>query len=222
MRWLIFFTLLPLAVIGVQIGADLDRVLGVAGYSLYKVFFLVPPLLYCRWKGLSVRRDVLKVQNWRNYLLTAIGLGVLAIGIFWSAYYAWGDLLLDKAMIVGKIADQFSVTAATVLLIAPVTIFLNSLLEEFFYRGFTFGQLVKRNRAVAYVLPAVAFTAQHLLFIYHWLSPLPLALAIVGLMVFALALQKLYASADSIVAPWVVHILGDVAMMGIAVSLLWK
>jgi len=31
-----------------------------------------------------------------------------------------------------------------------------------------------------------------------------------------------YERAGSIVAPWVVHILGDVAMMGIALTMLWR
>jgi len=71
-------------------------------------------------------------------------------------------------------------------------------------------------------LPASVFTVQHLLFIYHWVTLLPLLLAIVGLFVFALVLQALYAKADSLVAPWIAHILGDVAMMLIAVELAFK
>ena len=61
---------------------------------------------------------------------------------------------------------------------------------------------------------------QHVLFIYHWVSLLPLMLAIVGLFVLAILLQAMYARFDTIVAPWVVHAGGDVAMMGIAVSML--
>ena len=106
------------------------------------------------------------------------------------------------------------------LMVAPVTIFLNSLLEEFFWRGFGFGLLVTRQRCVGYLLPAAAFTVQHLLFIYHWVTPLPLVLAVLGLFVFAVVLQRIYETANSIVAPWVAHILGDVAMMGIAVTML--
>ena len=131
----------------------------------------------------------------------AAGLGGLAVFIFWGVYYTLGDLLLDKAMIVEKIGDQFSVTANTIFLIAPVTIFLNSLLEEFFYRGFAFGLLVKKRRWLGILLPAMVFTTQHLLFIYHWVSPLPFALAVVGLIVFALVVQKIYEQADSIMAP---------------------
>jgi len=214
--------LLPLAVIGVQLALDLDSVLGVLGYSLYKVFFLVPPLIYCRVRGINIFSSILKLRNWHRHLAAASLLGGIAVLVFWGAYYVLGDLLLDKALIVAKIGDQFSVTASTVLLIAPITIFLNSLLEEFFYCGFAFGLLVKRQRWLGYLLPAVAFTFQHMLFIYHWVTPLPLVMAIVGLFIFALVLEQIYAKADSIVAPWLIHVFGDVAMMGIAITMLWK
>ncbi|MBN1909165.1 MAG: CPBP family intramembrane metalloprotease [Pirellulales bacterium] len=215
---LVVLTVLPLGAIGLQLALGLQ---GVLGYSLYKAFFLVPPLIYCWMTGVRPVGDILKPRNWRRALPAAVGLGVLAIAIFWGAYFALGDLLLDKVAIARKIGEQFSVTAATVLLVAPVTIFANSLLEEFFYRGFAFGRLVGKNRRLAYWLPAAAFTLQHMLFIHDWATPSTLVLAVVGLMVFALVTQKLYESADSIVAPWAAHILGDVAMMGIALEILW-
>jgi membrane protease YdiL (CAAX protease family) len=217
---LILLILLPLAVIGVQLVFDLDSLLGVAGYAPYKFFLLIPPLVYCRLRGIRVVREILKPSNWRRCLPAAAGLGLLAVLIFWGAYYVLSDLLIDKGMIARKIGEQFGVTGATVLMVAPLTILLNSLLEEFFWRGFSFGLLVVRQRCVGCLLPAAAFTVQHLLFIYHWAKPLPLAMAVVGLFVFALVLQKVYEAADSLVAPWVIHILGDVAMMGIAVTML--
>lgn len=218
---LITLIFLPLAVIGIQIALDLDRILGVVGYSLYKVCFLIPPLIYCRMLGISIFGDILKLRNWRRCLLPAACLGALAASMFWGTYYSLGDILLDKAMIAEKIGDQFSVTAGTVLLMAPVTIFVNSLLEEFFYRGFAFGLLVKKQRWLGYLLPAVVFTVQHILFIYHWVTPLPFCIAVIGLFVLALVLEKLYEKADSIAAPWLVHVFGDVAMMVIAVTMLW-
>lgn len=221
MAALITLILLPLAVISVQLALDLDSHWGMFGYSLYKFFFLIPPILYCRIRGIRVFGDILKLRNWRQRLPVALWLGGLAVLIFWGVYYLLGDLLLDKAMIVEKIGDQFSVTASTVLLIAPITIFANSLLEEFFYRGFAFGLLVRRGRWIGTLLPATAFTIQHTLFIYHWVTPLPFAIAIFGLFAFALVVQMIYEKADSIVAPWVIHIFGDVAMMGIAVTMLW-
>lgn len=209
---------LPLVMVIVQLALKFD---GVIGYSLYKVLFLVPPLIYCRANGIRVVADVLKPGNWRNCLSAALGIGLACAAIFLSVYFVAIDWLVDRAVIVERMGTQFSVTAATVALVAPITIFFNSLLEEFFYRGFAFGQLVRRQRILGQCLPAAAFSAQHLLFISHWLAPGLLVLAGVGLFIFAWMLQVLYEKADTIVAPWVVHILADLAMMTIALELLW-
>lgn len=220
MSALIAMVLLPLAVIGLQLALDLNGLWGVAGYSLYKICFLVPPLIYCRSQGIGLCRDILKLQNWRRGLPLAVSLGGLAVLIFWGTYYALGDVLLDRAMIAAKIGHQFNVTPETIFLIAPVTIFFNSLLEEFFYRGFAFGLLVRKHCSIGYLLPAAVFTLQHVLFIYHWVTPLPFCMAVGGLFVFAVVLQRMYQQADSIVSPWLVHIFGDIAMMGIAFTML--
>ncbi|MEA1951843.1 MAG: CPBP family intramembrane glutamic endopeptidase [Planctomycetota bacterium] len=210
--------ILPLVMVLVQLALKLD---GVVGYSLYKILFLVPPLIYCRMRGISVIDDVLRPGNWRNCLPAAIGLGLACGAIFLSVYFVAIDWIVERSVIVERMGSQFSVTAATVALVAPITILLNSLLEEFFYRGFAFGRLVGRQRILGQCLPAAAFSIQHLLFISHWLSPGLLALAGLGLFVFAWLLQVLYEKADTIVAPWVVHILADLAMMTIALELLW-
>ncbi len=216
---LVYLTLLPLAVVVFQLTFELD---GVWGYSLYKLFLLAPPLLYCRRHGIGVVGDVLKPGNWRSGLAVALGLGAACGVVFLAAYFFAVDWLVDRSVLIERIGSQFSVTAATVLIIAPLTIFLNSLLEEFFYRGFSFGLFVKKRAALGYSLPAAAFTAQHLLFINRWLSPWLLLLAGASLFVFALGLEQLYKKADTIVAPWIAHMLADVAMMGIALTLLWE
>jgi CAAX protease family protein len=208
--------LLPLAAIGLQLSFGLHGAMN----SLYKLCFIIPPLVYCQTQGIGVFSDILKFRNWRRCLGVAIGLAIFAIAVFWSAYYLLGDLLLDKEIICLSIGRQFIVNSKTVLLVAPITIFLNSLVEEFFYRGFAFGLLSRRHRLLGYLLPAAAFTTQHVLFFCSWLSWIPFCVAVAGLLVFALVLQRLYETADSIVAPWVVHMGGDVAMMGIAVVLL--
>ena len=212
---LIVMILLPLAAIGLQVALGLHG----AANSLYKLCFLIPPIIYCRMHGIRVVRDILKPRNWRRSLWLAAGLGLAAIAIFWSAYALFSDRLLDKVMIRESIGRQFIVNSRTVLFVAPFTIFLNSLLEEFFYRGFAFGLLVRHKRCLGYALPAAVFTTQHVLFFWHWLAWIPFCLATVGLLVLALVLEWLYERADSIVAPWAVHICGDVAMMGIAVTL---
>lgn len=218
---LVTLILLPLAVIGLQLIFEVGQNWGQLGYSLYKVFFLVPPLIYCRIHGIQVFRDIFILKNWRRYLAVALGLGVLALLLFWGAYFSLRGLLeIDEELIVRSTAKQFGVTKNNVLMVAPLTIFLNSLLEEFFHRGFSFGLLVKRNRWLGYLLPASVFTVQHMLFIYQWSTPVKLIIAVVALFVFALVLERIYEKAQSLITPWVIHMFGDIAMMGIAVWLM--
>ncbi len=218
MASLIALILLPLAIIGAQIACGAT---GMLANSIYKLSFILGPLVYCRWHGIGIGRQIFKRQNWRSGLPLALVLGAGTAGLFLAAYAILGDRLLDKAAITAKIHEQFSVNAATVLLIAPFTIVINSLIEEFFYRGFAFNLLAAKNSWWGTLLPAGVFTAQHLLFVYHWVTPLPLGIGIVSLTVFELLLQAVYKRTDSIVAPWVIHVCGDVAMMAIAMTLVY-
>src|SRR5262245_58314390 len=122
---------LPLAMIAVQ------RWLGMHGVqnSLYKLFLLIPPLLYCRLRGIDLRRQILKFDHWRQDFGFACRLGVTACAAFWMEYLELGDELLYKQNIADSVSRLFITNAHTVLFVAPFTIFANSLLEEFFYRG---------------------------------------------------------------------------------------
>ena len=218
---LVTLIVFPLAVIGVQLFFNIGEQWGSVGNSIYKVFFLILPLIYCRLHGIHVFRDIFILKNWRRYLSVAVGLGGFALIIFWVAYFSLrGVLEIDEDLIVRSTGEQFGVTKHNVLFVAPLTIFFNSMLEEFFHRGFSFGLLVKKNRWLGYLLPASVFTVQHMLFIYQWSTPLKLVIAVVALFVFALVLQAIYEKAQSLITPWVIHIFADIAMMGIAVWLM--
>ena len=223
---LVILVVLPLAVILLQWALDLPVHMGQIGNSLYKFAFVIPPVIYCLVYNESIKSEIFKLQNWRNGIKLSVGLGFLAIGIFWTLYYLLADRLLPKETlekIAENIDSQFGVTRENIWYRAPYTILINSMLEEFFYRGFAFGQLLKKNRLIGYLLPASVFTVQHVLFFNQWeMEWLPFVLAVVGLIFFALVLQWVYAKTNTLIAPWLIHAFGDIAMMGIAVILLFK
>jgi|GEM_PF-1440920 len=225
MATLIALAVLPLAVITCQLIAfsillEPTESVSPIQYSIYKIAFALPPLVYCWWQGIGVFRDIFRFRNWRSGLPVALGLGLVGSAIFLGVYFGAGHLLFDKVAVVDKISNQFGVNKTTVMLVAPFTVLLNSLLEEFFYRGFSFGLLLRKNRKLAYLLPAVTFTVQHILFIYHWAPWYSLAIGVVGLFVFALVTEWLYERYQTIVAPWVTHACCDLAMMAIAALML--
>lgn len=216
---LVGLLLLPLAIICAQIATGAN---GGLANAAYKLAFIVPPLIYCRVHGIRIGRDIFRWQNWRNDLGLSAAIGLITAALFLTLYGAVGHLLVDKASIAAKIHEQFSVTAGTVLLIAPFTILINSLIEEFFYRGFAFGLIARRRPMLGILLPPTVFTVQHLLFAYHWVGPGTVTIGVVALFVFSLVTQYMYHKADTIVAPWVIHSCGDLAMMAIAVELIYR
>jgi len=219
MLTLVGLLLLPLAIIGAQIATGAN---GGLANAAYKLAFIVPPVVYCRVHGIHIGRDIFRWRNWRNDLGLSLAIGLITAALFLALYGAVGHLLVDKATIAAKIHEQFSVTAGTVLLIAPFTIVINSLIEEFFYRGFAFGLIARRWPLLAILLPATVFTVQHLMFAYHWVGPGTVTIGVVALFVFSLVTQVMYHKADTIVSPWVIHICADLAMMAIAVELIYR
>ena len=216
---LVGLLLLPLAIICAQIATGAN---GGLANAAYKLAFILPPLIYCRVHGIRVGRDIFRWHNWRNDFGLSAAIGLITAALFLTLYGAVGHLLVDKVSIAAKIHAQFSVTAGTVLLIAPFTILINSLIEEFFYRGFAFGLIARRRPMLGILLPPTVFTVQHLLFAYHWVGPGTVTIGVVALFVFSLVTQYMYHKADTIVAPWVIHICGDLAMMAIAVELIYR
>ncbi len=213
---LVVLLLLPLAIISVQLA------LGFAGQlagGLYKLAFIIPPLVYCHSHGIRIHQDLFRWHNWRNQLGLTLLLAFLTTAIFLAFYALVGGYLIDKPTIAAKIHQQFNVSPKTVLLIAPWTILINSLIEEFFYRGFTYGRLVRYRPRLATVLPAAVFAVQHLMFAYHWVGPVVVIFGAIVLFIFSLITQAMYSRARSIVSPWIIHIAGDLAMMTIAYEL---
>ncbi len=216
---LVGILLLPLAIVCAQVAMGAN---GGLANAVYKLAFIVPPLVYCRVHGIRIGRDIFRWRNWRNDLGLSAAVGLITAALFLALYGAVGHLLVDKATIAAKIHEQFSVTAGTVLLIAPFTILINSLIEEFFYRGFAFGLIARRRPMLGILLPPAVFTVQHLMFAYHWVGPGTVTIGVVALFVFSLVTQFMYHKADTIVAPWIIHICGDLAMMAIAVELIYR
>ena len=66
--------LLPLTIIAVQIATGAT---GGLANGIYKLAFLIPPLIYCRIHGIRIGRDVMRWQHWRNDL----GLFVLEVRV---------------------------------------------------------------------------------------------------------------------------------------------
>jgi membrane protease YdiL (CAAX protease family) len=162
-------------------------------------------------------------------LALGLGFGLLVAGVMLAVYFGAlrGSSVLARtpASLQHKLTEVQMATPARYVVLAAFVVCAHSLLEEYFWRWFVFGQLRRLvSLAPAVVLSSLAFMAHHVIVLYVYLPgkflslAVPLSLAIaVGGAVWAL----LYDRSGSIWSPWLSHLLVDAAIFVIGWDLLW-
>ena len=175
--------------------------------------FVICPLLYGR-----VCRD----WNWRDLFRPSrrnlgraalLGAGVFAVIL--GAYLILRNIF-DFSGITALLEENAGVTGEIFLWVALYISFVNSLLEEFFFRGFAFLALRELGgRRLAYWFSALAFALYHTAMMLGWFS-LPLfLLAMAGLTIGGLIFNWLNESSGTIYISWTVHLCANFAINGI-------
>ena len=105
--------------------------------------FLLAPLLYGYAAGKDGYRALFRIQRRALLRVLALGFGVFALIL--GAYFALRSVF-DFSAVTALLGKNAGVTAENFLWVSLYVSFVNSLLEEFFFRGFAF--LVDRKSVV--------------------------------------------------------------------------
>lgn len=132
---------------------------------------------------------------------------LLALGIF--AFLLGGYLLLspwlDLSAIPKNLAAKEGVTAKSFPLAAAYITLCNSLLEEFFFRGFAFLTLYRTGyKKLAYGFSALAFALYHVSITSNWGAPFLIVFMVAGLTAAGLLFNRLDRE-GSLWPSWLVH-----------------
>ena len=99
--------------------------------------------------------------------------------------------------------------------------FVNSLLEEFFFRGFLFVNLKGfSSRGFAYGFSAAAFSLYHTAMMLGWFHPVLLILVLGGLGIGGVLFNYLNEKHNTIYVSWLVHMFANFAINTIGFLLL--
>ncbi|RKX87411.1 MAG: hypothetical protein DRP58_02865 [Spirochaetes bacterium] len=110
--------------------------------------------------------------------------------------------------------DRMMLNRKSMIIAALYTIFFNSLIEEYFFRGFIFKNLLKSNLLVsAYIISSSAFAIYHVSIFKAWFSPGLMLLMLMGLFIGGLIFAYFAKKEKSILAPWIIHISADLALI---------
>lgn len=190
--------------------------------SLYKIIFLLPLVYRYYFHKKSWRNALVEgfsLANFRKYFSHALGCGILFAALYGSAFFLFKNML-SGALITSTLETFASITPTNILFIGLYIIVVNSLLEEFFWRGFFFNELhTLYGWFVAYVLTGIGFSLYHVAFFYSWFSFYFVLLATTGLFVYSLFMCMLFQKYQDLFTCWLIHAIVDIVQIGIALWL---
>ena len=144
---------------------------------------------------------------------------LLALAVFFGIL--GGYLLLrpwlDLSAVTANLGGKEGITAATFPLVALYISFGNSMLEEFFFRGFAFLSAEEKTPGV-WLFSAVAFALYHVAIMGSWFHPVLFVLLTAALAVAGLLFN--YLDRDGTLWPaWLVHMAANLAINTIGLHL---
>ncbi len=176
-----------------------------AGLKL--LLFLLLPLCYSRFFGKLELKGLFTVK--REELLPALGLGAGVYVLIVGGYFLLRGVF-DFSRVTGALTADIGVDGGNFLWVALYISFVNSLLEEFFFRGFAFLGLRKLGAGkLAWGFSALCFALYHVAMMGGWFSPLLLGLLILGLFIGGLLFNALNVRSGSIYGSWLFHMFAN-------------
>ena len=181
------------------------------------VFFLLP-LLISRTDRSIIFLPLLKPK--RKGFLWALGLGVGLYALLLGAYFLIGPYF-DFSNIAGSLTNNAGITKENFLFVSLYISFVNSFLEEFFFRGFIFTNLNGKNGKVpAYLFSATIFALYHIAMMIGWFSPALFLIVMAGLFAGGIIFNWLNEKLDTIYCSWLTHMFANFAINTIGFLLL--
>ena len=174
------------------------------------VLFLGFPLIYAFFDKELTVKNLFKIE--KKGILPAILMGVLVYAVIVGGYFLLRGVF-DFTKITGALTKNIGVTGKNFVFVSVYISFVNSLLEEFFFRGFAFLTLSKFvGRKISYIFSAGVFALYHVAMMIGWFD-LPLFLLIMaGLFAGGLIFNFLNEKSKTIYPSWFLHMFANFAI----------
>lgn len=158
----------------------------------------------------------------KRSLLLAFALGAGVYGIILGGYFATSSFV-DYSGITASLTGNTGVNGDNFLFVSLYISFVNSFLEELFFRGLSFSVLRRVSpRPVAYLFSSVCFAVYHAGITTGWFDPLMYVLTLAGLFAAGLVFDRLDEKAENLFVSWIVHMFANFAINTVGFILFGK
>ena len=173
------------------------------------VLFLLLPI-FCAFYDRQLDLKSIFVPG-KKGLTFAVAVGALLYVFIVAAYLIFKNVF-DFSGITGSVTSSTGVRQDNFLWVALYICLVNSLLEEFFFRGFAFLALKQFcSRRFCYIFSAMAFALYHVSMMLGWFAWPVLLLSIAGLFVGGLIFNFFNEKYRSIYPSYLIHFFANLA-----------
>jgi len=186
--------------------------------SLIKlVLFTSVPLIYALACKDPVIINLFHIR--RKPLLRALALGIGVYLFILASYFLLGPYF-DFSNVTKSLEKSVGVDRHSFLAVAIYISLINSLLEEFFFRGFAFLTMKKlASRRFSYLFSASTFSLYHVAIMSNWFSVILFLLLVFSLFIAGLIFNRLDEHSDSIYPSWIFHAFANLSINTIGLML---
>lgn len=148
----------------------------------------------------------------KKTILFSMPLGIGVYILILGAYFIAGNYF-DFSKVTMALENNIGVNKNNFVFVALYISFINSLLEEFFFRGFAFLSLKNvAPRKVVYVSSAGIFALYHIAIMKNWFTAPLFILLVFSLFIAGILFNWLNEKNDNIFASWMVHMCANFAI----------
>lgn len=170
---------------------------------LKSILFLGLPILYALYDKDFQIKSLFKLH--KKGIFTALGLGIILYGIVLGAFFLFRNVF-DFSKLTSSLTSTTGVNKNNFIFVALYISFINSFLEEFFFRGFSFLKLKNTvPRGLAYVISALLFALYHIAMMIGWFDILVILLALLGLFLGGIIFNFFNEKYNNIYLSWIIH-----------------
>ncbi len=195
------------------IAGVLDGILKVsyAQKSVVKaVLFLGLPALYTLLDNDLKFKPLFKIK--KQGIALALGICIPVYAVILGGYLLLKDVF-DFSAITKTLTNNIGVNGDNFVFVSLYISLVNSLMEEFFFRGFAFLSLKRvATRKFAYLFSAAIFAIYHVAIMIGWFSLPVFIIVMLGLFAGGLIFNYLNEKSGSIYPSWFVHMFANFAI----------
>ncbi|MBE7031518.1 MAG: CPBP family intramembrane metalloprotease [Ruminococcaceae bacterium] len=194
---------------------------GYAVKSLVKILlFLLIPFVYSVFDKKCNLKALLKPD--KKGITLALLAGFAVFGVVLGAYLLFKDVF-DFSALTKSLTKTTGVNGQNFVWVAIYISFANSLLEEFFFRGFAFLTLKRvSTRKFAYVFSALCFALYHIAMMIGWFGIPVILISLIGLFVGGIIFNAFDEKYGNIYISWLIHMFANFATNAIGLILFSK